>query len=113
RYGHRQTVGCPTIVTSNLQGGTLAVNYDRLATTDTQGSNSVIMLLRLLRLCGAARVLLAGADGYRPDAPAYADASLHTHTGRGAAYNAAMAAAIAACGLPVAFLTPSEYEVGL
>ena len=69
------------------------------------------MLLRLLRLCGAKQVLLAGADGYRPDAPAYADASLHTHTGRGAAYNAAMAGAIRAAGVPVRFLTPSEYEL--
>ena len=68
------------------------------------------MLLRLLRLCGAAGVLLAGADGYRADRPAYADAALHTHTGRGAAYNARMAAAIRAAGLPVSFVTPSEYE---
>ena len=35
---------------------------------------------------------------------------LHTHTGRGAAYNAQMAGAIRAAGLPVRFLTPSEYE---
>ena len=33
-----------------------------------------------------------------------------THTGRGAAYNAQMAGAIRAAGLPVAFITPSEYE---
>ena len=35
---------------------------------------------------------------------------LHTHTGRGAAYNAQMAGAIRAAGLPVEFITPSEYE---
>ena len=86
------------------------MRYDRLTGTDEQGGNSVLMLLRLLRLCGAAGVLLAGADGYRSDRPAYADAALHTHTGRGAAYNARMAAAIRAAGLPVAFVTPSEYE---
>ena len=68
------------------------------------------MLLRLLRQCGAARVLLAGADGYKAGMAAYADAGLHTHTGRGAAYNAQMAGAIRAAGLPVAFITPSEYE---
>ena len=39
---------------------------DWLSATDAQGGNSVLMLLRLLRQCGAARVLLAGADGYRP-----------------------------------------------
>ena len=68
------------------------------------------MLLRRLRQCGAARVLLAGADGYRSGTAAYADEGLHTHTGRGAAYNAQMAGAIRAAGLPVEFITPSEYE---
>ncbi|MCI5555541.1 aldolase catalytic domain-containing protein [bacterium] len=108
---------CPIILTSNLRpapGNALAVGYDRLSGPDAQdsvlGGNSVLMLLRLLRLCGAARVLLAGADGYRPDAPAYADDRLHPHTRRGAAYNAAMAGAIRACGLEVTFLTPSEYD---
>ena len=61
------------------------MNYDRLSATDAQGGNSVLMLLRLLRQCGAAGVLLAGADGYRTGTAAYADAGLHTHTGRGAA----------------------------
>jgi len=65
--------------------------------------------LRLLRLCGAKAVLLAGADGYKPGTPAYADSLLHAHTGRGAAFNTAMAGAIKACGLDVTFITPSEY----
>ena len=69
----------------------------------------VLMLLRLLRLCGAKAVLLAGADGYKPGTPAYADSLLHAHTGRGAAFNTAMAGAIKACGLDVTFITPSEY----
>ena len=103
---------CPLILTSNLRADKDAavVNYDRLSATDAQGGNSVLMLLRLLRQCGAARVLLAGADGYRPGTAAYADEGLHTHTGRGAAYNAQMAGAIRAAGLPVEFITPSEYE---
>ena len=110
RFDKLSAAPCPLILTSNLRGEGLAVRYDRLTSTDEQGGNSVLMLLRLLRLCGAAEVLLAGADGYRSDRPAYADAALHTHTGRGAAYNARMAAAIRAVGLPVAFVTPSEYE---
>lgn len=110
------TLPCPVVLTSNLRPlpqGALAVNYDRLATPDVQnaslGSNSVLMLLRLLRLCGAKAVLLAGADGYKPGTPAYADSLLHAHTGRGAAFNTAMAGAIKACGLDVTFITPSEY----
>ena len=107
---------CPVVLTSNLRPlpqGALAVNYDRLAAPDVQnaslGSNSVLMLLRLLRLCGAKAVLLAGTDGYKPGTPAYADSLLHAHTGRGAAFNTAMAGAIKACGLDVTFITPSEY----
>jgi 4-hydroxy 2-oxovalerate aldolase len=103
---------CPLIVTSNLraQSAACTVGYDRLAGTLRQGSNSVIMLLRLLQLCGAKQVLLAGADGYRAGMPAYADASLHTHTGRGEDFNRDMAGAIRATGVPVRFLTQSEYE---
>ena len=107
---------CPVVLTSNLRPlpqGALAVNYDRLAAPDVQhaslGSSSVLMLLRLLRLCGAKAVLLAGVDGYKPGTPAYADSLLHAHTGRGAAFNTAMAGAIKACGLDVTFITPSEY----
>lgn len=54
-------------------------------------------------------MLLAGADGYKPGTPAYADSLLHAHTGRGAAFNTAMAGAIKACGLDVTFITPSQY----
>ncbi len=74
---------CPLILTSNLRAAADAtvVNYDRLSGTDAQGGNSVLMLLRLLRLCNAAEVLLAGADGYRPGTAAYADTGLHTPRG--------------------------------
>ena len=106
---------CPAILTSNLRpqvqpGQCCVVGYDRVAGAFAQGGNSVVMLLRLLALCGAKAVLLAGADGYAPGKPAYADASLHAHTGRGAAFHTAMAEAIRACGVPVTFVTPSEYE---
>lgn len=107
---------CPLILTSNLRGealpGALAVGYDRLTGNDDFGANSVLMLLRLLRLCGAKKALLAGADGYRSDTPAYASTTLHAHTGRGEAYNAAMAAAMRGVGLPLQFVTASEYERG-
>ena len=106
---------CPVILTSNLRPQVqpdrcCVVGYDRVAGAFAQGSNSVIMLLRLLAGCGAKAVLLAGADGYAEGRPAYADASLHAHTGRGPAFHAAMAEAIRGCGVPVTFVTPSAYE---
>ena len=112
RFEEDKTYPCRLILTSNLrsakQGAVL--NYDRLSTADDQGGNSMLMLLRLLRLCDAAKVKLAGADGYRPGTAAYADAGLHTHTGRGEGYNRQIAGAMRTVGLPVEFLTPSEYE---
>nr|WP_317401532.1 aldolase catalytic domain-containing protein [uncultured Gemmiger sp.] len=104
---------CPAVLTSNLRtDNPLTVNYDRLCAADAPAGNSVLMLLRLLRLCGASKALLAGADGYREGENAYAEGRLHTHTDRGAAYNAQVAAALRAIqagGLPVEFVTPSEY----
>ena len=118
RYEKTDAMPCPVILTSNLRPdampeGALTVGYDRLAGADAQAGNSVLMLLRLLQLCHAKAALLAGADGYRENQPAYANASLHTHAARGAAYNAEMAGAIHALqkgGLDIRFVTPSEYE---
>lgn len=113
RFDKIDNLPCPAVLTSNLRTDEpLTVNYDRLCAADAPASNSVLMLLRLLRLCGAARVLLAGADGYREGKNAYAEGRMHTHTDRGAAYNAQMAAALRAIragGLPIDFVTPSEY----
>ncbi|MDD4850585.1 MAG: hypothetical protein PHO10_07785, partial [Gemmiger sp.] len=114
RYEKLEQFPCPQIITSNLRdaGADYTVGYDRLAGAFAMGANSVVMLLRLLKTCGAAAVLLAGADGYREGAPAYANPSLHTHTGRGPDFNHAMAKALRGEGLPLRFITPSEYEEG-
>lgn len=120
RFEKEESFPCPVVLTANLRpanlpAGALTIGYDRLAGADAQAGNSVLMLLRLLRLCGAKTALLAGADGYKEGAPAYADTRLHTHTDRGAAYNAQVAGAIrtiAAAGLDIRFVTPSEYEKG-
>ena len=59
RFDEAVAYPCPLILTSNLRADKDAavVNYDRLSATDAQGGNSVLMLLRLLRQCGAAGVL--------------------------------------------------------
>jgi len=75
--------------------------------SDKNGNAYIIMYSTVMVVVVA--VLLAGADGYKPGTPAYADSLLHAHTGRGAAFNTAMAGAIKACGLDVTFITPSEY----
>ena len=113
RYDKIDSLPCPAVLTSNLRtDNPLTVNYDRLCAADAPASNSVLMLLRLLRLCGASQAMLAGADGYREGQNAYAEGRLHTHTDRGAAYNAQVASALRAIqagGLPIEFVTPSEY----
>ena len=57
---------------------------------------------------------LRNVDGYNPDVTVCntieeLNRLLPAHTGRGAAFNTAMAGAIKACGLDVTFITPSEY----
>ena len=108
----RPSIPAPVILTSNLRADAAAtvVNYDRLAGTDAQGGNSVLMLLRLLRLCGASEVLLAGADGYRAGTPPTPTQACTPTPGAATPYNAQVAGAIRAAGLPLQFVTPSEYE---
>ena len=65
------------------------------------------MLLRLLRLCGELRCCWPVPTATRRARRPTLTQGLHTHTGR-AAYNAQMAGAIRAAGLPVAFITPAS-----
>ena len=61
----------PVILTSNIpwegEGNCLFVDYDRYTSDDELVSdNAGLMLLRLLRRCGASGAALAGFDGFRP-----------------------------------------------
>ncbi len=103
--------GGKVIATSNLEGDAhYHLDYNSLAGAFDMGSNSLILLLRLLSQLGAGPVALAGADGYEPGQSNYCDPRMKNHTPRGSDYNAAMARAIASQGLQVSFLTPSHYE---
>ena len=76
-----------------------------------RAGNSVLMLLRLLRLCGAAEGnCWPGPTVTGPAPPPTLTRGCTPTTDRGEAYNARMAGAIRAAGLPVRFVTPSEYE---
>lgn len=113
RFDKLQNCPCPVIATSNLRGkARWQLNYNSLAGAFTLGANSLVMLLRLLAQLGVSSVALAGADGYEPGSANYRDPRMKNHTPRGADYNQAMAAAIAATGLQVRFITPSHYEKG-
>ena len=70
----------PVIATSNVRsaGGRFpyTVNFESLIDENADfPDNSMVMLLKLIRECGAARAVLAGFDGYSPDDINYFDRS--------------------------------------
>lgn len=102
---------CPVIASSNLVGDVaFSIDYNSLSGAFPLGSNSLVMLLRLLAGLGVTSVALAGADGYAPGEENYRDPRMKNHTPRGAEYNTAMTKALAAQGVRLEFLTPSHYE---
>lgn len=113
RFDKLNGVSCPVIATSNLaETVDFAIDCNSLSGAFTMGSNSLVMLLRLLGDLGVKNVALAGADGYAPDEANYCDARMKNHTPRGAEYNTAMTKALNAQGISLAFVTPSHYEKG-
>ena len=111
RYEKISACPCPMIVTSNLSGHyNYQLDYNKLAGAFQMGSNSLIMLLKLLSDMNVAAVALAGADGYDSQGDNYCDPRMKNHTPRGNDYNQAMAKAIGTQKMAVQFITPSHYE---
>lgn len=104
------------IVTSNLakdgkQAG-YCINYNNLVSIGESGSNNVIMLLKLVKLLGAAKVSLAGCDGYSKNKANYFDSHMSKSHKTSTENNQNMANMIKQLGetMEISFLTPSNYE---
>lgn len=112
RYSKIEKPHCKIIVTSNLTDGNpdFIVNYNRVSGAFDQGCNSLIMLLKLLKSTGAAKISLAGADGYKTDKENYYINSMRSYTEHGNKFNLAVKSAIHNLGVSVNFITPSEYS---
>ena len=85
RFDPKAAYPCPVLCTSNLEGpADFRLDYNSLAGAFTMGSNSLVMLLRLLGQLGLSAVALAGADGYEPGSENSCDPRMRNHTPRGA-----------------------------
>lgn len=101
-----------TIVTSNLpnERNDFRINYNWVAGAFTQGCNSFIMALKLMKNIGVNSVCVAGADGYREDGVNYYNSDMKSPIVHGNKFNLAVIDAIHALNVNIKFITPSEYN---
>lgn len=104
---------CNLIVTSNLAGkqADYYIDYNSVSGAFSQGCNSLIMLLKLLKDLDAGNVVLAGADGYGDNVRNYYSSGYTSYIQCGSRFNRAVAEAIRSLGVKVEYLTPSRYDV--
>lgn len=104
---------CRIIATSNLKGENLnyRMDYNSLSGAFEQGSNSFIMLLKLLKEMNVESIAVAGADGYKEDGKDYYNNSIRSSVVHGNRYNIAVAEAINKLDIEIKFITPSAYDI--
>lgn len=112
RFDKLESYPCPVIITSNLvdEQADYRIDYNSLSSAFGSGSNSLIMLLKLLKDMQAERVVIAGADGYLENAENYYNTAMSSATTHGNRYNLEMSSAIKKLDMGVEFLTPSAYD---
>ena len=113
RYDKLNDIKCKTIVTSNISdvNADFTIDYNSLTGSFSDGLNSYIMLLKLLKGLGVDNIYSAGADGYVKDRSNYYSASIHGYAEKGNQFNMAVIKAIKKLDVNVTFITPSEYDV--
>lgn len=112
RFSNIDKSSVKTIVTSNLPNNKndFRINYNQVAGAFTQGYNSFIMALKLMKNIGAKSIAVAGADGYREGAANYYNNDMKSSAVQGNKYNLAVIDAIRALNVNIKFITPSEYN---
>ena len=116
RFDRIEEFGCKTIITSNLlsnsrqKSADFVVDYNHLSGAFAQGCNSLVMLLKLLKILDVDKVTLAGADGFTEGRKNYYSSDYKSHLEYGSKYNNAVADAIRNIGIGIRFITPSAYE---
>ena len=113
----RELPGVRRVFTSNLVafGGEdcLYVDYSRCLNRDPMvGDNAGLMLLKLLKRCGAKEVTLAGFDGFASPKSGYytREAALPINRAEAMERQRRMGEQLSQLGLTLHFLTPSAYE---
>lgn len=113
RLYNLEKIYCKTIITSNISEtkANYYIDYNSLSGAFTQGCNSLIMLLKLLKDMQVKSITVAGADGYMEDRDNYCDTYFRNYTKHDNNFNFAVSQAIDRLGVLVYFLTPSAYDI--
>lgn len=111
RYTSPKDTQSKFIVTSNLseREADFRINFNTLTSAFTQGHNSLVMLLKLLKDLSTEKVFIAGADGYDADHENYYDKIAEIATSDTGKKNAEIAMAIKAIGIQTIFITKTNY----
>lgn len=112
RFSQVEIANVKTIVTSNLKDveGSYKVNYNSLTGAFSQGCNSLILLLKLLKELHVSRIYTAGADGYSEKGKNYYNSKINSMETHGTVFNMAVADAIKSMNVIVNYITPSAYD---
>lgn len=113
RYSQFGGTSIPSIATSNIKdiNAEYVINYNTLSSTFTEGENSLVMLLKLLKNLNAGKISVAGADGYKDGKMQYFNNTLRDSTIHGNQFNIAVHDAIELLNLNVEYITPSAYDI--
>lgn len=112
RFDQIEKFKIKTICTSNLRDvkANYKINYNSLSSAFSQGCNSLIMVLKLLKDMQVGDIYAAGADGYSEKGMNYYNTELRSSEIHGNVFNMAVSAAIKSLGINLTFITPSAYE---
>lgn len=112
RFAQASNYNCNLIVTSNIKVDNLKymVSYNRLSGAFTQGYNSLIMAMKLLKVLGINECAVAGADGYVDGKKQYYKSSLKRVSEQKKNYNFEIKQAISMLNIGVNYVTSSAYE---
>ena len=113
RFYKYQKNNCKIILTSNIAEGSAdyKIDYNSVSCAYNQGSNSLILLLKLLSSMQYKKIFIAGADGYSESGNNYYKPNIKSHSVQGHDFNIAIIEAIKKLGMEVNYLTPSKYDL--
>ena len=89
---------------------TIKGNYNRLSGAFSQGYNSLVMAMKLLKEIGIEKCAVAGADGYVDGKKHYYKSSLKRITEEKINYNFEVKQAVRMLKIDVEYITESAYE---
>lgn len=112
RYQSLSLTNEKLIITSNIKSNKydFCFNYNSLTLTVNYGTNSLLMLLKLLSLMKISKVYIAGADGYRENEQNYYSPNIRSYSEHSSDYNREIGRIIKSFPMKIIFVTESEYN---